>query len=116
MLKVEYERLNTFFGDYTRNISKGGTFIATERPLPIGTDFVFQLHVPGRETPFVLRGVVQWVNTSAHKGHPTRSDVGMGIAFVWAHDDERLAFEVLVEQLLEDALGPAAARALSHKR
>jgi len=26
-LKVEYKRLNTFFSDYTKNISKGGTFI-----------------------------------------------------------------------------------------
>ena len=31
-LSVEYKRLNTFFADYTRNISKGGTFIRTERP------------------------------------------------------------------------------------
>ena len=36
-LKVEYKRLNTFFADYTKNISKGGTFIKTNRPLPVGT-------------------------------------------------------------------------------
>ena len=47
-LKVEYKRLNTFFSDYTKNISKGGTFIKTKRPLDIGTEFVFQLHVPAR--------------------------------------------------------------------
>ncbi|HKO52206.1 MAG TPA: PilZ domain-containing protein, partial [Polyangiaceae bacterium] len=40
-LKVEYKRLNTFFADYTKNISRGGTFIATDKPLPVGTDFVF---------------------------------------------------------------------------
>src|SRR5690348_1888069 len=26
-LKVEYKKLNSFFADYTKNISKGGTFI-----------------------------------------------------------------------------------------
>ncbi len=28
-LQVSYKRLNTFFADYTRNISRGGTFIGT---------------------------------------------------------------------------------------
>ena len=45
-LKVEYKRLNTFFYDYTKNISKGGTFIKTEKPLDIGTVFLFKLQVP----------------------------------------------------------------------
>ena len=42
-LKVEYKRLNTFFADYTRNISRGGTFIGTDKPLKVGTEFVFAL-------------------------------------------------------------------------
>src|SRR5499427_590038 len=45
-LKVEYKKLNTFFADYTKNISKGGTFIRTPRPLDVGTVFVFRLTVP----------------------------------------------------------------------
>ena len=36
-LKVDYKKLNSFFADYTKNISKGGTFIKTKKPLPIGT-------------------------------------------------------------------------------
>ena len=36
-LRVDYKRLNTFFADYTRNISKGGTFIRTDRPLDMAT-------------------------------------------------------------------------------
>src|SRR3954463_14413182 len=59
-LKVEYKRLNTFFYDYTKNISKGGTFIKTEKPLDIGTIFLFKLQVPSREAPFALRGEVRW--------------------------------------------------------
>ena len=37
-LRVDYKRMNTFFADYTRNISKGGTFIRTERPLDVTTE------------------------------------------------------------------------------
>ena len=53
-LKVEYRKLNTFFFDYTRNISKGGTFIKTPRPLEIGTEFVFKLAVPRLDEPLTL--------------------------------------------------------------
>ena len=45
---VDYKRLNTFFADYTKNISKGGTFIRTSKPLDVGTEFVFVLTVPDR--------------------------------------------------------------------
>src|SRR3954452_15958687 len=60
-LKVEYKRLNTFFYDYTKNISKGGTFIKTDRPLEVGTMFRFHLTVPVSSEPIELRGEVRWV-------------------------------------------------------
>ena len=62
-LKVEYKRLNTFFADYTKNISKGGTFIKTRKPLDIGTEFVFKLCVPTLADPIALNGKVQWVGS-----------------------------------------------------
>ena len=55
-LKVEYKRLNTFFADYTRNISRGGTFIGTDKPLKVGTEFVFALGIPNIPEPLRLRG------------------------------------------------------------
>ena len=36
-LQLDYQRLNTFFADYLKNISRGGTFINTKKPLPVGT-------------------------------------------------------------------------------
>ena len=59
-LKVDYKKLNSFFADYTKNISKGGTFIKTKKPLPIGTRFLFKLTVPQRNDPFELLGEVVW--------------------------------------------------------
>ena len=53
-LRVEYKRLNTFFADYTKNISRGGTFIGTERPLEIGTEFIFALDLPTLAEPLRL--------------------------------------------------------------
>ncbi len=108
-LKVEYKRLNTFFYDYTKNISKGGTFIKTDKPLDVGTIFLFKLQVPSRETPLALRGEVRWV---IKDGSPPPADLpadhepGMGIRFVYEGSDQRQALEELVEKMMIDSLGP----------
>lgn len=102
-LKVEYKRLNSFFFDYTRNISKGGTFIRTDRPLGIGTDFVFSLELPTVERTIRLIGRVQWVTRP--EDATDEKPAGMGISFVFQTDAERREVEDLVEGLMVDALG-----------
>ena len=102
-LKVEYRRLNTFFADYTKNISRGGTFIKTAKPLPIGTDFLFKLFVPTLEEPIEIAGVVQWVIEAGNEQpgeHP-----GMGIKFKYESLDQRDTIEGTVEKLMIDSLG-----------
>jgi type IV pilus assembly protein PilZ len=108
-LKVEYKRLNTFFADYTRNISRGGTFIATEKPLPVGTEFVFSLGVPQMGKPLQLRGRVIWTTSAddATKANPA----GMGIEFQY-DEGERAEKEAQVERLLADQLGEQLTRKL----
>src|ERR1041385_5442444 len=86
-LKVEYKRLNSFFADYTKNISRGGTFIRTDRPLDIGTDFVFKLGIPTLQDPLVLVGKVQWVITPEQS--TAEQEAGMGIGFIFDSEAER---------------------------
>jgi len=109
-LKVEYKRLNTFFYDYTKNISKGGTFIRTDRPLEVGTVFLFKLIIPAQVTaePIELRGEVRWVvrpgeppPPSAPPGH----EPGMGIRFMYDSREQRDAIERGVEKMMVDSLG-----------
>mgnify|MGYP006271155439 FL=1 len=104
-LKVEYKKMNTFFADYTKNISKGGTFIKTERPLPVGTEFIFKLTLPKREAPFELKGQVVWTNQASEIQRPDVEEMGMGIRFIFAAESDREAFEGEVEQLMVDSLG-----------
>ena len=103
-LKVEYKRLNSFFADYTRNISKGGTFIRTERPLPIGTEFHFELVVPKLQEPLRLRGKVQWIVMPDLADADT--EPGMGIGFIYDSEAERARIEGVVEELMVESLGP----------
>lgn len=103
-LKVEYKRLNSFFADYTKNISHGGTFIRTARPLEVGTDFVFKLGVPTLDEPLVLHGKVQWIVSPEDAG--AEREPGMGIHFVFKTDAEREQVEATVEKLMIGSLGP----------
>ena len=109
-LKVEYKRLNTFFADYTRNISNGVTFIKTRNPLDIGTAFVFHLHVPTLEKPLELSGRVKWIIAEGEE--KAGEEPGMGIEFVYEDDGSRGRVAQTVEDLLREALGPHVATQL----
>jgi len=103
-LKVEYKRLNSFFADYTKNISRGGTFIRTGNPLSIGTEFMFLLAIPTLDDPLSLRGKVQWVVTEDDASE--EEEAGMGIGFVYESEAERDKIAHTVEELMVDQLGP----------
>jgi type IV pilus assembly protein PilZ len=109
-LKVEYKRLNSFFADYTRNISKGGTFIATSKPLPMGTDFVFKLSIPTLPEPLELHGKVAWIVTA--EGATPEQPAGMGIRFEYQSEAEQGHVHHTVERLILDSLGPFLGRRL----
>ncbi|HWL89331.1 MAG TPA: TIGR02266 family protein [Polyangiaceae bacterium] len=102
-LRVDYKRLNTFFADYTRNISKGGTFIRTTKPLEVGTKFVFVLSFPSRYGQLRLKGEVMWIVSDDRATDDQPS--GMGIRFLFTEDAEREKVAVFVEKLMAEALG-----------
>jgi type IV pilus assembly protein PilZ len=104
-LKVEYKRLNTFFADYTKNISRGGTFIKTSRPLPVGTEFLFKLFVPGRGEPLTIHGEVQRI-ISPGATNAADPEAGMAIRFVYREGDPQAEIARVVEALMTDSLGP----------
>lgn len=114
VLNVEYKRVNTFFADYTRNISKGGTFIRTDRPLQIGTEFVFALTIRNVPDPLKLRGRVRWVVTT--EVATAEQPAGMGIEFLYANDEERRTTEAIVEKLMAQELGEGLAHRLLGKK
>ncbi len=101
---MEYKRLNSFFADYTRNISQGGTFIRTQKPLDIGTEFLFRMKVPKLEDALVLKGRVQWVVNP--EDATEEQEPGMGIGFIYESEADRERIRKIVEALMVDSLGP----------
>src|SRR5260370_40146706 len=112
-LRVVYKRMNTFFADYAKNISKGGTFIRTNKPLDVGTEFVFVLSIPEQAEHLQLSGEVIWIvdDTQASEERPA----GMGIRFKFVDDAERLELERFVEELMSEKLGRRVAAKLLGK-
>jgi len=103
-LKVVYTRVNRFFADYTRNLSRGGAFVLSREPLPVGTRIALKLAVPSLEEPISLCGEVV--------RHGTPIEPGMGIRFIWDDSKGRGDFDALVEHLMRESLGPEVASAL----
>ncbi len=113
-LRVDYKRVNMFFSDYTKNISKGGTFIKTKNPLPIGTEFVFVMSFPGVTPTLELAGEVVWIageDDAEPTGQQTpgtsreAGEAGMGIKFKFTNDGERERVARFVEGMMTERLG-----------
>ena len=67
---VDYAIPDKFFRDYVHNISEGGTFIRTGKPLAVGTDITLTLVMPESGIPIKIKGEVIWIGKK-----------GMGLKF-----------------------------------
>jgi type IV pilus assembly protein PilZ len=101
-LRVDYKRMNTFFADYAKNISKGGSFIRTDKPLPVGTAFLFVLALPDG-APIELEGVVESVVGPTENA--AAPPAGMKLRFVFDDEQKRKALETDIRTRMNAALG-----------
>jgi type IV pilus assembly protein PilZ len=92
-LVVEYEGVEDLIADYTENLSRGGTFVHTERRLEEDTRVQLVLSFPGLLKPLCLLGVVRW--TRAEDDQP-----GVGIEFE-DHDETAQARLATIIQAIE---------------
>lgn len=75
-LEVLYRTAGAFLVSYTSNLSKGGLFIETDRPLAVGTDLLLRFTIP-EHGPIEVTGVVAWIRPTVADGKPA----GMGVEF-----------------------------------
>ena len=98
-LPVSYRTVSGFVTDWAVNISRGGLFINTQKPLPVGTLVRLIISLPGTEFPFDLTGRVTRVNES----HLAPNQVpGMAVEFVDVDDEKRSRLEEFVERLRKE--------------
>ncbi len=77
-----------FLFEYTMNISKGGIFIETRDPLPVGTVVEMRFQPPGMEDVLEVAGRVVWLN-EFRPDSEDNPNPGMGIQFEGLDDGTR---------------------------
>ncbi|WP_152643248.1 PilZ domain-containing protein, partial [Anaeromyxobacter sp. PSR-1] len=60
LVRLSYGSVDEFTERFAVNISRGGIFIRTREPRPVGTHLAFDLRLQGGETVIRGRGVVRW--------------------------------------------------------
>jgi uncharacterized protein (TIGR02266 family) len=126
-LFVEYEGADDLVGDFTENLSSGGTFVSTNRELPIGTRVQLVLSFPGLLQPVAVEGIVRWTRTDAEAGAgiefapgPARTQLAAVVERIRSRDPQTMArsFRILVvednhhvAQLIQEGLAGSSKRA-----
>lgn len=81
-IAVKYSGASFDYCEYILNISNGGVFIMTDKPLPVGEHIDMQFHIPNNKVLFELHGRIVWINKEGSK-HPR----GMGIEILHCSED-----------------------------
>ncbi len=98
-LLVAYRTVDGFITDWAVNISRGGMFINTRKPLTVGTDVRILVQLPGKEFPYELQGRVTRV--TEYDNHANMVP-GMGVEFTSVDEGRRREIDAFVDKLRRD--------------
>jgi type IV pilus assembly protein PilZ len=102
-LLVAYKSVDGFITDWATNISKGGIFINTRKPHPVGSRVRLIISLPDAAFPFDLTGKVMRVNEF---DNPSNQVPGMAIEFVDVDEDKKVRIERFVDRLRKELPDP----------
>jgi uncharacterized protein (TIGR02266 family) len=102
-IPVAYRSVGSFLTDWATNISQGGLFINTRKPLPVGTAVKILVQLPGASFPFHLEGRVTRVTEFDNRANMVP---GMGVEFTGVDELKRRDIESFVARLRRDLDGP----------
>jgi len=98
-IPVAYRSVGSFLTDWATNISHGGLFINTRKPLPVGTEVKILVQLPGASFPFELQGRVTRVTEFDNRANMVP---GMGVEFTGVDEARRQEIEEFVDRLRRD--------------
>ena len=98
-IPVAYRSVGSFLTDWATNISNGGLFINTRKPLPLGTAVKILIQLPGEPFPSHLEGRVTRVTEFDNSQNLVP---GMGIEFTSVEPARRDELERFVSRLKHD--------------
>jgi uncharacterized protein (TIGR02266 family) len=79
-IRLRFASFDAFIEKFAPNVTRGGVFIASRTPLPIGSTFAFEIQLAGGEVALAGDGKVTWVK-AFDAAAPTKPH-GMGVQFL----------------------------------
>jgi uncharacterized protein (TIGR02266 family) len=103
-VRLRYAAFETFIDKFAANVTRGGLFLASRTPRPVGEIFQFEVQLAGGEVALSGDGKVTWVRefdpAAPNKPH------GMGVQFLRLDGPSR---EVVNQMLARKAAGNSGA-------
>src|SRR5687768_13124616 len=90
-VQIKTEGLDKFIEKFSANVSRGGIFIRTPQPLPMGKEIHLTVVVPGGNALIEAKGKVTWVRPTPDP--KTGEPAGMGIQFTELAGDSENVLE-----------------------
>ncbi|HEY4485980.1 MAG TPA: PilZ domain-containing protein [Nitrospiria bacterium] len=84
VLEVKWKQYDKVFIGHTNNISIGGMFMSTTRPVKVGEQFPVEFVLPDQKTKIQCTGEVTWT-----RPYPQGGDGSEGIGLRFVNIDER---------------------------
>ena len=107
-IKLSYGTLDDLVERQALNISRGGLFIRTRDPKPVGTPVALLVEVDAGARQIRARGVVTRTQTISAPGEPPR-DPGMGVRLVEVDPAGQALLDEIVAARLREPSAPATA-------
>jgi uncharacterized protein (TIGR02266 family) len=79
-IRLRYASFDAFIDKFAPNVTRGGVFIASRTPLPLGSTFAFEIQLAGGEVALAGDGKVTWVK--AFDPATPQKPHGMGVQFL----------------------------------
>lgn len=96
LFKVDYRTVDRFFTDFAENLSAGGMFISTPRPLDPGSTIIIEFILPVVQETLKVKAEVMWVRKRAIAANERR---GMGVRFEDLSQEDRERIDAIVSTL-----------------
>jgi uncharacterized protein (TIGR02266 family) len=102
-VRLRYAAFETFIEKFAPNVTRGGVFLASRTPFPVGTVFRFEIQLAGGEVALAGEGKVTWVK-SFDPAAPQKAH-GMGVQFLTLDAPSRETLNRMLERKAAGASG-----------
>ncbi len=102
-LEVVVDDFVGFLDRFRSNISRGGVFLATDKPLPKGTALAVMFRLEDEYTLIRGQGTVVW---SRNENLSPSLPAGMGVRFDWVDKDSELLINKIVSNFIKEGGKP----------